>query len=65
MYKNKWDIVKNFEDLNFKQLVKLMFVRIKVMQKFNSFWKKKWEEWGAISTPLVWLEDRKLLPILK
>lgn len=37
MYKNKWDIVKNFEDLNFKQLVKLMFVRIKVMQKLNSF----------------------------
>lgn len=40
MYKNKWDIVKNFEDLNFKQLVKLMFVRVKVMQKFNSFKKK-------------------------
>lgn len=37
MYKNKWDIVKNFVDLNFKQLDKLMFVRIKVMQKFNSF----------------------------
>lgn len=40
MYKNKWDIVKNFVDLNFKQLDKLMFVRINVIQKLNSFKKK-------------------------